>query len=122
MRPPNKRSPSRQLIEPFAEPVQAEREADTLFGGLEDDEGRGLGAAQLSQQLVVHHHFGNAAIGQAGHEAGAADILVIEFEGALQAIPVPPSPYANQAPRKRSLCAYNGQSPCQAAADARAFA
>src|SRR5437588_12162323 len=71
--------PSRQLVEPVAEPVQAEREADALFGGLEDDEGRGLGAAELAEQLVVHHHLGDAAIGQASHKTGAADVLIVEF-------------------------------------------
>src|SRR6266566_8256151 len=71
---------SRQLVEAFAEPVQAERKADALFGGLEDDEGRGLGAAQLAQELVVHYHFRNAAIGQAAYKTGAANILVIELQ------------------------------------------
>src|SRR5437764_12449606 len=73
-------TPSRQLIEPFTEPVQAEREADALFGGFEDDESCRLGAAQLAQELVVHHDFGHAAIGQAPDKAGAANILVIELE------------------------------------------
>src|ERR1700720_4189674 len=70
---------SRQLVEPFAEAVQAEREADTLFRGLEDDEGRGFGVAKLAQKLFVHHHFGHAAIGQATDKTGAADILIVEF-------------------------------------------
>src|ERR1043165_8712136 len=55
----------RQLVVPLAEPVQAEREADAFFRGLEDDEGRGLGGAELTQELFVHHDFGDAAIGQA---------------------------------------------------------
>jgi hypothetical protein len=51
------------------------------FGGLEDDEGRGLGGAQLIQQLVVHHHLRHAAIGQASDKSGAADVLMVEFQG-----------------------------------------
>src|SRR5882757_8734118 len=65
---------SRQFVIPLAKPVEAEREADTLFGGLEDDEGGGLGGAELAQELLVHHHFGNAAIGQASDKTGTADI------------------------------------------------
>src|SRR4029077_11142169 len=53
----------RQLVIALAERVQAERKADALFGGLEDDEGRGLGGAELAEQLFIHHHFGDAAIG-----------------------------------------------------------
>jgi len=36
--------------------------------------------AQFTDEVVVHHHLSDAAIGQAAHEAGAADILVVDFE------------------------------------------
>jgi hypothetical protein len=55
--------PSRQLIIPLADPVQAERKPDPLFRRLENDERRGLGGTQLPEQLVVHHDFGDAAVG-----------------------------------------------------------
>ena len=41
----------RQLVVALAEPVQAERKADALFGGLEDDEGRGLGGRSWPSSL-----------------------------------------------------------------------
>ena len=65
----------RQLVEAFAETLQRHREANALFRRLEDDEGRGLGGAELAEQLVVHDDLGDAAIGQAADEAGAADVL-----------------------------------------------
>ena len=34
----------------------------------------------MAEQLVVHHDFGDAAIGQAAHEAGAADVLIVELQ------------------------------------------
>src|SRR4051795_5578725 len=70
----------RQLVIALAEPVQAEREADAFFRGLEDDEGRGLGSAELAEQLVVHDDLGDAAIGQAADKAGTAYVLVVELE------------------------------------------
>src|SRR5580693_6788068 len=72
--------PSGQLVEAFAKALQAHREADALLGRLEDDEGRGLAGAHLLDQLVFHDHFGDAAIGQAAHEAGAADIVVVDLQ------------------------------------------
>ena len=56
---------SRQLVIPLADPVQAQRKPDPFFGGLENNRGRGLGGAELAQELVVHHDLGDAAIGQA---------------------------------------------------------
>src|SRR5260370_41687927 len=73
------RPPSRQLVISLAEPVQTERKANSLFGGLENDESRGLGGAELAEQLVVHHHFGDAAVGQASDKPGAADIDSVEL-------------------------------------------
>ena len=70
--------PSRQLIKPLRQPVQTERKPDSLFRRLEDDERRGLGALELAEQLVVHDHLGDAAVGEAADEAGAADVLVTE--------------------------------------------
>src|SRR5216684_1108749 len=72
--------PSRQLVIPLADAVQAQRKSDALFRGLEDDKRRGLGGAELAQKLVVHHHLGDAAIGQTSDKAGAADVLIVEFE------------------------------------------
>src|ERR1700676_5793581 len=71
---------SRQLVIPFPEPVQAQRKPDPLFRGLEDDERRGLGGAELTQELVVHHDFGNAAVGQAADKSGAADVDIVELQ------------------------------------------
>src|SRR5436190_22755146 len=39
--PRNDEERSRQLVIPLAKPVQTQRESDALFGGLENDEGRG---------------------------------------------------------------------------------
>src|SRR5712664_2940339 len=72
--------PSRQLVVPLADAVQAQRKPDPLFGGLENNKRRGLSGAELAQKLVVHHDLGDAAIGQAADKAGAADILIVEFE------------------------------------------
>src|SRR3954471_13580888 len=68
----------RQLVEAVAEAFEAHGEADALLGRLEDDEGRGLAGAQLLEQIVVHHHLGHAAVGQAAHEPGAAHIDLVD--------------------------------------------
>ena len=39
-----------------------------------------LAGAQFLDQLVVHDHLGDAAIGQAAHEAGAADVGIVDLE------------------------------------------
>src|ERR1700686_2760741 len=70
---------SRQLVIPLANPVQTQRESDALFGGLENDKGRGLGGAQLAQKLVVHDDLGDPAIWQASDKTGAADIDIVEL-------------------------------------------
>src|SRR6202034_4828944 len=56
------------------------RETDAFFRRLENDEGRGLPGAQLAYELVVHDHFGDAAVRQAAHEPRAADVVIIDFE------------------------------------------
>jgi len=56
--------PHGNLSYPSPSPFKLSGKADALFGGLEDDERRGLGGAELTQELVVHHDFGNAAIGR----------------------------------------------------------
>ena len=38
-----------------------------------------LAPLAVPEQLVVHDNLGDAAIGQAAHEAGAADVLVVEL-------------------------------------------
>lgn len=70
----------RQLVVALAEPVQAEREADAFFRRLKNDESGGLGAAELAEQLVFEDDLGDAAVGEAADEAGAADVLVVELE------------------------------------------
>ena len=72
--------PSRQLVIPLADPVQAQRKPDALFRGLENDKRRGLGGAELAQQLVVHHDLRHAAIGQAPDKTSAADVLIVELQ------------------------------------------
>ena len=69
--------------------LSGHRKADALFRCLEDDEGRGLAGAQLPHQFLVHDHFGDAAVGQAAHEAGAADVGLVDLE---------PSPDGNSTP------------------------
>src|SRR6266567_1411196 len=69
-----------QLVESVAEPLEAHRNADALFGSLENDEGRGLAGAQLLDQIVVHDHFGDAAVGQATHEPGPADVGLVDLQ------------------------------------------
>ena len=49
-------------------------------GRLEDNEGCGLAGAQLLEQIVVHHHLRDAAVGQAADEPGAADIHLVDLE------------------------------------------
>src|SRR6266566_1922798 len=70
----------RQLVVAFAESLQAHREADTFLRRLKNDEGRSLPAAQLFDQIIVHHHFGHAAARQAAHETGATDVLIVDLE------------------------------------------
>src|SRR5581483_1845213 len=70
----------RQLVEAFTEALEAQREADAFFRRLEDDEGRRLAVAQLPDQLVVHHHFGEASARQAAHEAGPAHVGLVDDE------------------------------------------
>src|SRR5271156_3643145 len=69
-----------QLVETLAETLQAHGEADALLGRLEDDESRGLTGAHLLDQLVIHDDLGDAAVGQAAHEAGAADVVVVDLQ------------------------------------------
>src|SRR3979490_1783637 len=78
--PHNDEETSRQLVVPLANPVQTEREADALFGGLENDKRRGLGGAELAQELVIHHHLAPPAVGQAPDKTGAADVLIVELQ------------------------------------------
>ena len=71
---------SGQLVVALAEPLQAHRDTDAFFRRLEDDEGRGLAAAQLPHQIVGHLDLGDAAVRQAAHEAGLADIGLVDLE------------------------------------------
>src|SRR5437867_1892220 len=71
---------SGQFVEAFAEALEAHREADALLRRLEDDEGRGLPGTQLLDQILVHDHFGDAAVRQATHKAGASDVGLIDLE------------------------------------------
>ena len=49
-------------------------------GRLEDDEGGGLAGPQLVDQVVVHDDLGDAAVGHAAHEAGPAQLGVVDLE------------------------------------------
>src|SRR5665647_804037 len=70
----------RQLIVALAETGEAHRKADAFLRRLEDDEGRVLAGAKFLDELVVHDHFGDATVGQAAHETGAADIGGVDLE------------------------------------------
>jgi hypothetical protein len=39
-----------------------------------------VAGAQLLHQVVVHHHLGDAAVRQAAHEAGAADVGLVDLQ------------------------------------------
>src|SRR6266702_744603 len=69
-----------QLVVALAESLQAHREANAFLRRLENDEGRSLPGAQLLDQIVVHHHFGHAAAGQAADETGTTDVLIVDLE------------------------------------------
>src|SRR5579875_2251448 len=71
---------SGQLVISLGEAGQADGKSDALLRRLEDDEGCGLAVAQFVDERIVHHHLGDAAIGQAAYEARAADIGVVDFE------------------------------------------
>src|SRR5207245_9246206 len=60
-----KKEGSRQLVVALAEALQAHREANALFRGLETAQRRGLPGAQLLDQIFVHDDLGHAAIWQA---------------------------------------------------------
>src|SRR5579864_5664120 len=83
---------SRQFVVAVAKTLQAHGKADAFFGRLENDEGRGLAVAQLVDQVVVHDHFGDAAVGQAAHETSAADVLIVDLQ---------PQPRGNQHAERR---------------------
>src|ERR1019366_6758042 len=70
----------RQLVVAVAEPLEAHRKSDALFGGLKDDEGRGRAGPQLLDQGLVHDHFGDAAARKAAHEAGPPDIDLVDLQ------------------------------------------
>src|ERR1700722_6971279 len=70
----------RQLLDRIPEAGKGERDADPLLRRLKDDEGRRLSILHLVDQFVFHHDFGDAAIGQAAHETGAADIGLVDLE------------------------------------------
>src|SRR3974390_2256303 len=74
------RKRSGQLVVALAETSEAHREADAFFRSLEDDEGRGRTGAHLLDERVIHDHLGNAAIRQASHEPGAADIGLVDLQ------------------------------------------
>src|SRR5262245_6703779 len=70
----------RQLVVAFAESGQAHREADAFLRCLKDNECCRFARAQLLDQLVVHDHFRDAAVGQAANKAGAADVGLVDLE------------------------------------------
>src|SRR5215470_13030877 len=77
---PSKSTSLRQLVVTLAETFEAHGKANAFLWRLEDDEGCGLAAAQLLEQIVVHHDLRHAAVGQAAHEAGASDIGLVDLQ------------------------------------------
>src|SRR5260370_41054122 len=70
----------RQLVETFAEAFEAHGKADALLRRLKNDESRSLPAAQLLEQIVIHHHLGDATVGQAADKTGSADVDLVNLE------------------------------------------
>src|SRR3954449_9914814 len=71
---------SGQFFVAVFEPGKVQRDTDAFFRRLIDDEGGGLAGPHLVDQLVFHDDFGDATGRQAAHEAGTADIGLIDFE------------------------------------------
>src|SRR5690606_9261291 len=74
------RSLGLQRREAFGEAVESDRNADPLFGRLEDDEGCRLARLQGVEQLLLQNHFCIAAILEAAHEIRTSDILAVDIE------------------------------------------
>src|SRR5215213_6948278 len=70
----------RQTVEARPEAVQGDGDADPLLRGLEDDEGGALPLLHLVDEGVLHDDLGDAAGSQAAHEAGAANIGLVDLE------------------------------------------
>src|SRR6202047_3425997 len=71
---------SGQLIEPLAEPGEADRNSDAFFGFGKNDEVRLLAGFQQSHELLVHAEFGDAAVRDAIDEAGGAKELLADLQ------------------------------------------
>ena len=67
-----------QLVETFAESLQADGKADAFLRLHEDDEGRGLTGAKLLDQAVIHGHVGSATIGVAAHELRVTEVGLVD--------------------------------------------
>src|SRR5512139_3503505 len=70
----------RQLVVALAEAGKAHREPNSFLRRLEDNEGCRLADAQLLDQLVIHDDFGDAAVRQAPHKTGAADVRLVDLQ------------------------------------------
>src|SRR5262245_27562295 len=57
------------------------RDADPFLRGLEEDERRGLAAAELAEELILQHHLRHASVRDAADEPGLADVALINLEG-----------------------------------------
>src|SRR5262245_18087099 len=78
--PPSFCRRSGQGVKPLRETVEGDRDADALLLRLEDVEGRHLARLELADERLLHHHLGDAARGEAAHEAGAADVRLVDLE------------------------------------------
>src|SRR6516164_1762282 len=70
----------RQLVVALAKALQAHGDTYSFLRRLEDDEGCARAGAQLPDQVVVHYHFGDTAVGEAAHEPGAANVRLVDLE------------------------------------------
>src|SRR4051794_9500272 len=71
---------SGQRGESVRKALEIDRNADAFLGGLEHDKSCRLSGLQRVEQLLLEDHLGVAAVLEAAHEIGAADILAIDIE------------------------------------------
>src|SRR5690606_15215387 len=70
----------RQCREPLAKTLEIDRNADAFLGRLEDDEGRRLAGGERVDQRLFQDDLRVAAVLEATHEIGAANILAVDIE------------------------------------------
>jgi len=69
-----------QTVQALAKSLQIYWEAYAFLGRLENNESSRLAAAELFQQIIVHHHFSHAPVGQAADEPGTAYVNFINLQ------------------------------------------